>query len=156
MLGQVVVWIALAASIVSGLAYYQTAIKKRHNVKMARSSFGIMVASVIAASVLLMVYILRHQYEYAYVYGYSSNDLQTHLLVTTFWAGQEGSFLFWTLCGAIIGMFLLGYTRRHKIEYEVMSVYALVQAFLLVLIRLPPELYRRTAKASIRCYRISG
>ncbi|HAL57086.1 MAG TPA: hypothetical protein DCP63_11590 [Bacteroidetes bacterium] len=54
--------------------------------------------------------------------------------MTTFWAGQEGSFLFWTLCGAIIGMFLLGYTRRHKIEYEVMSVYALVQAFLLVLL----------------------
>lgn len=134
MLGTIIIWVAFAASALSTYAYFQTATKKKPSLKLARNSFIVMIAGVLAASALLLMYILRHQFEYAYVYGYSSRALPFHLLLTTFWAGQEGSFLLWALCGAIIGILLMSYTRKKHIELETMSVYAVVQSFLLLLL----------------------
>jgi cytochrome c-type biogenesis protein CcmF len=134
MAASMVVWMAFGAALVSAFAYHQSATKKRMLVPLARRSFLVMAAGVVAASVLLMTFILRHQFEYSYVWNYSSRDLPTHLLVTTFWAGQEGSFLFWALCGTIIGFGLLNYSRRKHIEYETMAVYSVLQAFLLLLL----------------------
>jgi cytochrome c-type biogenesis protein CcmF len=105
----------------------------------ARWSFWATVVNVVGASVLLMYYILNHRFEYSYVWGYSSKELPLHLLVTTFWAGQEGSFLFWALCAVLIGIVLLAFTRRNKMEFEVMAVYMLtVSALLMLLIAKSP------------------
>lgn len=134
MAGQVLLWLGFATAAISGFAYYRTANKKQNALKLARRSFVVAVASVIGASVLLMVSILQHRFEYAYIYAYSSRDLAKELLVTTFWAGQEGSFLFWALCSTLIGIGLQRYTQRQKVEYEVMAVYGFVQAFLLLLL----------------------
>ena len=81
-----------------------------------------------------MLYILQHRFEFNYIASYSSRDLPMSLLVTTFWAGQEGSFLLWVLFAAIIGLILRRYTLRKGMEGEVMAVYSLVLAFLLLLI----------------------
>lgn len=134
MAASILIWMAFGAALVSAFAYFQSATKRRMLVPLARRSFLAMTAGVLAASVLLMVFILRHQFEYAYVWSYSSRDLPLHLLVTTFWAGQEGSFMFWALCSTIIGFGLLNYSRRKHIEYETMAVYGLLQAFLLLLL----------------------
>ncbi|MEX2115850.1 MAG: cytochrome c biogenesis protein CcsA [Bacteroidota bacterium] len=134
MAASILVWTAFGAALVSAFAYHQSATKKRMLVPLARRSFLVMSAGVVAASVLLMLFIVRHQFEYAYVWNYSSRELPVHLLITTFWAGQEGSLLFWALCSTIIGFGLLNYSRRKHIEYETMAVYALLQAFLLLLL----------------------
>jgi cytochrome c-type biogenesis protein CcmF len=134
MIGTIVVWLGLAAAAYSALAYYRLATRKAYDVSVARRSFFLSVASVVTASVLLMAFIIQHKYEYAYVWSYSGNSLPFQLLITTFWAGQEGSFLFWTLCAVIIGILLRSYTQEKKIEYEVMSVYMLIVSFLLVLL----------------------
>ena len=129
-----IVWMAFLASIVATYAYFQTATGKKRLTTLARRSFLAMATGVLAASVLLMVYIIRHQFEYAYVWSYSSLELPSHLLVTTFWAGQEGSFMFWTLCSMLIGFALLNYSRNMRIESETMAVYSLLQSFLLLLL----------------------
>ncbi len=129
-----IVWMAFFASVVAAYAYIQTATKKKHLVNLGRRSFLAMAAGVLAASVLLMVYILRHQFEFAYVWSYSSQDLPLHLLITTFWAGQEGSFLFWALCSTLIGFALLNFSRDKRIESETMAIYSMLQAFLLLLL----------------------
>lgn len=134
MAASILVWMAFGAALVSAFAYHQSATKKRMLVPLARRSFLVMAAGVLAASLLLLMFILRHQFEYSYVWNYSSRDLPTHLLITTFWAGQEGSFLFWALCSTIIGFALLNFSRRKHIEYETMAVYSLLQAFLLLLL----------------------
>lgn len=134
MLATSLVWMAFAASLVAAYSYYKSATGKKRLVDLARKSFMAMAAAVLAASALLMFYILRHHFEYAYVWSYSSRSLPTHLLITTFWAGQEGSFMFWALCSTIIGFALLNYTRRKRIEYETMAVFSLLQAFLLLLL----------------------
>ncbi len=134
MFGTVVVWLGFVAAAVSSVSYYRLASKKSYDARLARRSFFVSAASIMVASALLMVFIVQHRFEYAYVWSYSSINLPVELLVTTFWAGQEGSFLFWSLCAVIIGIVLRSYTQKKKIEYEVMSVYMLIISFLLVLL----------------------
>jgi cytochrome c-type biogenesis protein CcmF len=134
MAGTLLVWISFLAAALSSYAYYRSATGDQRLLKVARNSFGTMVIGVLAASAVLLMYILRHQFEYEYVWGYSSRALPFHLLITTFWAGQEGSFLFWALCGSVIGLILMAYTQRKRIEFETMTIYALVQSFLLLLL----------------------
>jgi cytochrome c-type biogenesis protein CcmF len=133
MTGSVVIWIAFAAALASTCFFYLS-LTKRNMVQVARSSFYISVIGIATASVLLLLYILQHRFEYNYVSSYSSRDLSTALLMTTFWAGQEGSFLLWALFAAVIGLILQFYTQRKNIEGEAMSVYSLVLTFLLLLI----------------------
>jgi cytochrome c-type biogenesis protein CcmF len=80
------------------------------------------------------MYILQHRFEYSYITNYSSRDLPTSLLITTFWAGQEGSFLLWALFAVIIGLFLQLYTSKKNMEPEAMSIYSIVIGFLLIFI----------------------
>ncbi len=134
MIATFLIWVSFAGAVVSGIAYYQASAKKNGVVRIARLSFSVMAASILAASALLMLYILRHQFEFSYVWSYSSRDLPLELLITAFWAGQEGSFLFWALCSAMIGVFLLRYARKNRTEYETMAVYSLLQSFLLLLL----------------------
>ena len=39
--------------------------------------------------------ILNHHYEYHYAWSHSSNDLPVYYIISSFWEGQEGSFLLW-------------------------------------------------------------
>jgi cytochrome c-type biogenesis protein CcmF len=133
MIGTVVIWIACLAGFSSAMLF-ASSIKKQKNLLIARSGFSLTVVSVILASALLMIYILQHRFEYSYVTNYSSRDLTTALLITTFWAGQEGSFLLWALFAVIIGIILQRYSRHKGMETEVMTVYSLVIAFLILLI----------------------
>ena len=133
MIGTTVLWIAFTASLTSACFYYLS-LSKQNLLQVARSSFFISVIGVASVSAILLLYILQHRFEYHYVSSYSSRDLPTALLITTFWAGQEGSFLLWALFAAVIGLFLQAYTRRTDMERPAMATYSLVLAFLLLLI----------------------
>ncbi|MBM4169180.1 MAG: hypothetical protein FJ215_08505 [Ignavibacteria bacterium] len=133
MLGVIIVWVSFLGAAFGVFSYYRGTNGNTSDLNRARKSYVISVAGIVAASVLLMLYILRHQFEYEYIWSYSSRDLPLELLITTFWAGQEGSFLFWALCTALIGLFLQHFSRKRGIEGETMAVYAFLQAFLLLL-----------------------
>ena len=130
MIGSSIVWISFAAAFVSTCLYF-VSIKRQNVLLLARNSFYISALGIVTVSALLIIYILRHQFEYNYIASYSSRDLPTALLITTFWAGQEGSFLLWALFTAIIGFVLQRYAQRKGIESEAMATYSLVLAFLL-------------------------
>ncbi|HWP83184.1 MAG TPA: cytochrome c biogenesis protein CcsA [Bacteroidota bacterium] len=134
MLGSLSLWVGFAAAVLSAVTYFRLATHRGGSPIIARRSFIVSVISVVAASLFLLYAILYHQFEFSYVWGYSSRSLPIELLITTFWAGQEGSFLFWTLCAVLIGVALQIYTRRKRIEYEVMAVYLFIVSFLLVLL----------------------
>jgi cytochrome c-type biogenesis protein CcmF len=133
MMGFIIIWIAFAAAFTSA-GLYALSLTKQNLVVAARSSFYISIVGVIAASVMLLLYILQHRFEYYYISSYSSRDLPTALLITTFWAGQEGSFLLWALFASIIGFFLQIFVQRKAMERETMVVYLLSLSFLLFLI----------------------
>ena len=134
MLGSLIVWFSLAAALVSCWSYITAARGNSRAASIGRRSYEIMVVGVLGSSALLMTYILTHRFEFAYVWGYSSRSLPLDLLITTFWAGQEGSFMLWLFFSALLGLVLARYARKHGIEAETMMVYSLLMTFLLILV----------------------
>jgi cytochrome c-type biogenesis protein CcmF len=100
---------------------------------VGRAAWGVMAAGVITASAVLWYALLTHQYQFAYVYQQSSNDLPLQYLVSSFWGGQEGSFLLWGLMMCLTGGTLIAFVKR-SYESAVMTTVALSQLFLLSMI----------------------
>lgn len=76
--------------------------------------------------------IFGHHFEYDYVWRYSARELPFHYLVSSLWAGQEGSYLLWAFWQSLLGLFLL--YRTKKWESPTMFWVALAQAFLMVMV----------------------
>jgi cytochrome c-type biogenesis protein CcmF len=119
--GVAAIWAALLFGLVSVVAYFRVDRGRADLLPFARSAYSAFATSIVAASAVLMALLLQHRFDVAYVNSYSSLDLPVHFLVSTFWAGQEGSFLLWCFWGALIGLVV----RRTAKEQEapVMIVY---------------------------------
>jgi cytochrome c-type biogenesis protein CcmF len=132
--GQFIMWLGLIAIGISSLSYAILYFNKNHKTAetWARLSFIGFAASVTVSSILLMHAILNHEFVYSYVIRYSSRDLPLIYLFSSFWAGQEGSFLLWVLLAAWLGILVI-YTAR-DMEPEVMLVYNLSNVFLMILL----------------------
>lgn len=135
MLGNIFTSLAFIGALFSAIMYFLTYRGVNNNINVPRISFHLMETSTILASVVLLYLILTHQFQYKYVYNYSDTSLPLGLLISTFYAGQEGSFLLWALWMAIIGIILQQYTSlRGDLEPRVMSIFSLVQSFLLLMV----------------------
>jgi cytochrome c-type biogenesis protein CcmF len=88
------------------------------------------------ASLILLTQLLSHDFSNGYVFSYSDRSLPLHYLLSSFYAGQQGSFLFWALCAAVLAVSLLPYLQRRRIEHQVMAPLMGIQSFLLLLILL--------------------
>ncbi len=121
---------ALIISIVSCFLYYQR--KSGDLLKLARLSFYTSAVLIVLQSGMLMWGILTHHFEWSYVFSYSSRDLTLYYLISTFWAGQEGTFLLWTLMGSLYGLFII--RKNEEDEPLVMSFMGLVQAFIVMIL----------------------
>lgn len=153
MIGSILVKLALTAILISCIAYWRTSRRfTPASLQLARYAYHFGVASVLAFCATLLVLILTHQFQYTYVWNYSSADLPTPLLVSTFYAGQEGSFSLWTLYTAIIGVILLQYTSKRDVEPEVMFVWCMILSFLLIMlvVKNPFELIWNSFPADLR------
>ena len=137
-IGEVIILVAFVACIASAFAFFRSAQRDGSAgavlwKRIGRWSWGGSSFAVVAASGILWYLLLNHRYEYAYVYQQSSNDLPLHYLISTFWAGQEGSFLLWILMMCGVGGALIGYVKK-EYETSVMAVVALCQVFLLSMV----------------------
>ncbi|HPJ52373.1 MAG TPA: cytochrome c biogenesis protein CcsA, partial [Flavobacteriales bacterium] len=72
--------------------------------------------------------LLNHWFEYDYVWKHSNRTMPLRYIFSCFWEGQEGSFLLWTFWHVVLGNILIWKARDW--EAPVMTVFALVQAFL--------------------------
>ncbi|MBL7870161.1 MAG: cytochrome c biogenesis protein CcsA [Cyclobacteriaceae bacterium] len=131
-LGHLFVITSFVTSLISAFAYWKAnsvsaELKDQWliNARLAFYSHGIAVLGVI---ICLFTIISKHYFEYHYAYSHSDSRLPLHYLISTFWNGQEGSFLLWIFWQAVIGVFLLNTQRIW--EAPVMVVFGLVQAFL--------------------------
>jgi cytochrome c-type biogenesis protein CcmF len=133
-LGNAVLIAGLIAAILSAGFYYRSALRRGTSPAWPRLLLAACTLSVILASLSLLYLIITHDYSVGYVYSYSDNSLPIHFLISSFYAGQEGSFLFWALCSGVIGILLYRYTKRRGIESPVMAVFMTVEAFLILLV----------------------
>ncbi len=138
-LGNAVLFAGMISAFLAAGFYYRSAGGGGKSPARARLSFFASVFFLLLASVGLLDLIITHDYSVGYVYSYSDNSLPLHFLISSFYAGQEGSFLFWALCSGLIGLLLQRSTKRSGTESPVMAVFMTVEAFfiLLVVVRSP-------------------
>ncbi len=121
---------------VASIVYYALSNRRESYLRPARSFFLVNVYSITILFAYFLYLIFSHQYQYTYVWSYSSNNLSTSLLLSTSYAGQEGSFFLWVFYSAIISIFLLRYSRKHRYESIVIPILLLFEVFILAILTL--------------------
>ncbi|MBT1690215.1 cytochrome c biogenesis protein CcsA [Dawidia soli] len=132
-LGHFFVITSFVTAIAAAFAYFRAAATEDLGNKNAwlingRTGYYLHAVAIVGVCVLLFVIICNHYFEYHYAYSHSDKKLSTDYLISTFWNGQEGSFLLWMFWQALLGIVLI-HTNKFW-EAPVMTVFALVQAFL--------------------------
>jgi cytochrome c-type biogenesis protein CcmF len=119
--GVAAIWSALFAGVAGAVTYLLVDRGRKQLLPLARTLYTAFTVSVVAAAAILMTLLLQHRFDVSYVNSYSASDLPLHFLISTFWAGQEGSFLLWCFWGSIIGLFVWRSAKEQ--EAPVMVVY---------------------------------
>jgi cytochrome c-type biogenesis protein CcmF len=126
--GNVLIYLATTLGVILVLGGWRT---NERPAKWQKWTYMAMAACIVVATLDLLYLFLAHQFQYSYVYGYSSRDLPLGYLVSSLWAGQEGTFLLWAFFGALLGLFLLN--RRDTLASRTLTFFVITQLFLLVL-----------------------
>jgi cytochrome c-type biogenesis protein CcmF len=134
MIGQILIHLLFACAIVSTALYFLALQGRDHLRALARICFQFMAGGIGLAFILVMIQVFQHNFQYTYVWSYSSRELQPWYLFAASYAGQEGSFMLWTMWVAGIGVILLPFVRRRGWEAQIMVFYSLILVFLLLLL----------------------
>lgn len=126
-LGYLSIAVSLAFSLLAAVAYY---LKMRHPLdngwrNLGRISYALHGVAVLGIIASMFYLIHQHRFEYYYVYSHSSLELPVHFMISSFWEGQEGSFLLWAFWHVVLGGILI-FTAK-KWEAPVMVVMGLAQ-----------------------------
>lgn len=132
-IGHLFVIVSFVSSIIAAFAFFKAArttdlaneILWKQN---ARIAFYAHLVAVLGVVFSLYYIISNHLFEYHYAWSHSSVNLPRHYMISSFWEGQEGSFLLWIFWQALLGIVLI--QTNKKWEASVMTVFSLVQAFL--------------------------
>lgn len=132
--GHLFVIVAFVSALVATFAYFKSVLSSTRPdevivwKKFARTAF--LIHSVAVGIVVFCLYwiIGNHYFEYHYAWDNSSLSLPTEFVISSFWQDQEGSFLLWIFWNVVLGLILI-YTNKSW-EGPVMTIFALVQAFL--------------------------
>jgi cytochrome c-type biogenesis protein CcmF len=132
-LGHLFVITSFITAFVTALSYFKAVTvasldQKAVWLQNGKVSFYIHTIAVLGICVTLFVIISNHYFEYHYAYNYSDRKLPVYYLISTFWNGQEGSFLLWMFWHSLLGIILINTNKFW--EAPVMTIFALVQAFL--------------------------
>ena len=135
--GVLTLWVAFVALALSTFFYFQAVRGKERAQSWARQLYGLGTFAIVLAAAALLYLILTHDFRVHYVYSYSDRSLPLGYLISTFWAGQEGSFLLWVFWGALVGLPLIRYARHY--ENRTLIVYNLTLLSLVaILLRQSP------------------
>lgn len=133
MIGKLSIYVALLFSVLSTFFYF-FALKNKKTIKIAEYSYWGLFAAIVFASAFLLANILSYNFQYYYIWSYSSRELPLGLLITSFYSGQEGSILLWALMMVILGFLLQPYARKYGYQELVMGLYSLVLVFLILML----------------------
>ncbi|MEX2657132.1 MAG: cytochrome c biogenesis protein CcsA [Balneolales bacterium] len=133
-LGHAALSLAFVCAILATWFYYRAARGEApRNETIANALFLLKGACTFFASGLLVYLIFTHQFQYYYVYNYTSTDLQNVYLWAAFYSGQEGSLLLWILSSFFVGLALIKWTTP-AYRTPVMVFMGMTQVFLLAMV----------------------
>jgi cytochrome c-type biogenesis protein CcmF len=116
LLGQFCLWLALLTALWgAGLAFFAPLGRRPDLARTAqRTAYGVAVALLVAALALWQG-LLTHDFNIDYVARYTSRNLPEAYIFAAFWAGQQGSLLFWAVVLAGFAALAQALTsRRHE------------------------------------------
>ncbi|MFC1989875.1 heme lyase CcmF/NrfE family subunit [Chloroflexota bacterium] len=136
-IGYITLLLALLASIYSAISFIFGA-KRRTLALLISGRNSLLVATgLISISVALLVYaLLTHDFQIEYVTSYTSRDLPFIYLISTLWAGNDGSLLFWAWLISLFAVVIVFQRRgvgKDLVPYA-SSVVMFTQAFFLILL----------------------
>jgi len=100
--------------------------------RFAKGAFYVHAIAIFGIVITLFVMISNHMFEYHYVYNYTSKILPVYYQISSFWNGQEGSFLLWMFWNAILGLILIRTNKQWRAP--MMAVFTFTQVFLVSMI----------------------
>lgn len=136
-LGHAFVIISFVTAIMACISYWKASSYKEGEInspeavswkKFSRMLFYVHSTAVIGIVFSLFFIIYNHYYEYHYAWDHSSNSLPIYYMISSFWEGQEGSFLLWLFWHVLLGVVLVNQNKTW--EAPLMTVFLGVQAFL--------------------------
>jgi cytochrome c-type biogenesis protein CcmF len=132
-LGHLFIVLSFVASFLSFIAYFAAEFSTDESAekswrKIARGAFIAHGSAIFGVFILLFVMILNHWFEYHYAWRHSSTELPMKYIISSFWEGQEGSFLLWQFWLVVLGF--VGIKALKNFENPVMGITALTQVFL--------------------------
>ncbi len=132
--GNAALVIAFFSTIAALLLYYFAARNENRTLETYANFLFVLKGSLVfVASLLLMYLIFTHQFQYYYIYNYTSLDLQNIYLFAAFYSGQEGSFLMWIFSAFLVGLAVIKWTPD-SYRAPVMTFFSLSQVFLLSMV----------------------
>ena len=135
--GNMAILMAGIMALVTGGSFFITALGRKNLASIGRNAYLLQVAFTLAACVNLYYLFFTHDFSIKYVYEYSSLSLPFFYLVSSFWAGQEGTYLLWLLFSSLFGLAIL--FRGGKYTTWGMSFYSIINIFFcLVLMKMSP------------------
>ncbi|MFO8192057.1 MAG: cytochrome c biogenesis protein CcsA [Bacillota bacterium] len=143
MIGNIGILIAFGSALAAAILFLKKAISsqsgKSAGIDYAYVFYHLHTAGIIIASVYLMYVLLTHQFQYYYVFAHTNLELPLKYLVSSFWAGQEGTFLLWALMAALAGYLLM--KKEKELLPAVMPFILLGQLFLMIFLFLETPFY---------------
>lgn len=134
MLGKILVYASFAFSAISALIYLYSFVKKEKFNQLGSIFYYLTALGVVGISLYLLSNILAHNFQFTYIWEYSSRELNDLLLIASFYSGQQGSFLLWGFFITIIGLFLIPSARKYGYESIVLSVHTFILMFVLMML----------------------
>ena len=97
-IGEFILLVALATALYGCVSYVMAVRGNRIDLYLSADKTPLIVwACVVIASICLWRAILTDDFSLQYVWAYSNREMETFYKVSSFWGGQKGSLLFWTL-----------------------------------------------------------
>ncbi|MCK4461079.1 MAG: cytochrome c biogenesis protein CcsA, partial [candidate division Zixibacteria bacterium] len=135
--GDLLVLFAFGLNLLVGFAFFRMARGHQSFEGLAQKSYHTFVVCVGLAVAYLFYLFFSHNFAVKYVVGYSDRSLEFSYLVSSLWAGQEGTYLLWLFFSTLFGYVII---KRGGVYRDWgMVVYSLVNLFFLfILVRLSP------------------
>ncbi len=146
LVGELSLWVALLmAAWAATVSFAGGALARRDLIASGERAIYATLAMVVLASLGLWTAIFSHDFSLQYVAALTSANLPRVYLVTAFWAGQAGSFLFWCLILAIYSAVAIytNRTRNRALMPYVSGTLALVLMFFLATMAFGANPYER-------------
>lgn len=133
-IGKSLIFLAFLSSIFAIVFYFLDSRNPTRKTALLGHTFFILKGVfLIIASSLLLYLLFTHQFQYYYVYNYTSLDLSATYLAAAYYSGQEGSFMLWIVMSFLVGLALIRWTSP-VYRSPMLFFFSITQFFLLMMI----------------------